>query len=974
MFADHDFMEDWWEDKYADVTFGSNLYTTRFLYDADKDYDDDGWSNYAEARYNMQCLPIAASEVTHYNAANELVKDYPIPTIALDVRYNGNQKIDSSSIIVQTTTDPSSLKAPEATWTASASNTASTAELFRDLGIWSDRHAVGTMTPGAISAQDIQLQSAFWSSSSKFTWYCANGYFVGSYDEFLRAQMMDDTVTLVTGTMAYGKLDGVTVTTDAEGRNAYLTLSGASFSRRLGTINLKTGAYDIDLGQLSDVAITEVVTNTGTSTGNATNGAAYYSAQQGAFRLRYKANPSFGVPRTLYLGAADSGYVREGTNYITAFADMNGDGKWTAGEPYGCATPYGTEIGWRTASAALTLSDTDPSMARYDLASIFQGGANTEEAIKALNDRDVNGYSSLMSTPEWIGTNMPSTSAANVHVRVMRSEINGLSENAKKGVSVSYCVLDCTANLANHPDLTEADLLADGRIDLDAALLGTHWQSVFGLTSVDAITNTRYRIVVGDGTVNGYATNNNLARSFINVFELNRTECIPVAPVGGIVYAGCPTFSWTQTNSVKRYPAFRLRVYTAAGTQVYDSGARRAPVANSDGIYSWTAPLYVGEPTALGKLFSTTNDYYWTVSMLDAKFTSPSTAEKHAAFRLNASGDNGGQSDYGSILVAVKYFGPATVSTNYASSAKGLIRVQAFTSPDFSGQPAGEGYAYDLSGLRATNSVTVNARITGLPVGTYYVRAFIDSNGDLLRSKWESWGYSCYVGSTRTQVYDPQGYTVAQGANETLQATVYVEDCDIDQDGFPDAWEYDQNGDATLKTIGAASGNTFYTQVNTNLLATVKAFDLAEVTDFMTYALYGTTIADSDGDGVNDIAELILGTNPAAADNVATATSVTLNSVSTNGVSFTVASSSTAQSAATASGNRVYSLAASASTAYTWKLWYKASLDQPTWTVVASGTITVSGSDVSTEADSAAKSSTAYDPNSGFYKVTIEKQ
>ena len=144
----------------------------------------------------------------------------------------------------------------------------------------------------------------------------------------------------------------------------------------------------------------------------------------------------------------------------------------------------------------------------------------------------------------------------------------------------------------------------------------------------------------------------------------------------------------------------------------------------------------------------------------------------------------------------------------------------------------------NVSAIASEESPDANAVILGVEPGTYYVRAFIDTDGDGSKSPWESWGYSCYVGAVDAPYanisrggdasasaadfpYTPRSYVVAVGTDPSL-ADIYIEDVDTDNDGLPDVWEMEQKSSLTAKS--SPTGNTFFTKVNTNLVDTVKAY------------------------------------------------------------------------------------------------------------------------------------------------------
>ena len=94
---------------------------------------------------------------------------------------------------------------------------------------------------------------------------------------------------------------------------------------------------------------------------------------------------------------------------------------------------------------------------------------------------------------------------------------------------------------------------------------------------------------------------------------------------------------------------------------------------------------------------------------------------------------------------------------------------------------------------------------------------------DASKSKWESWGYACSVLDTKAlSVYQPVPVAVSY-ADMIPVATVFIEDADTDNDGFPDAWEVMRNGNLT--TQGTISGNTSFATVNPQLAATLSAYD-----------------------------------------------------------------------------------------------------------------------------------------------------
>jgi hypothetical protein len=190
-------------------------------------------------------------------------------------------------------------------------------------------------------------------------------------------------------------------------------------------------------------------------------------------------------------------------------------------------------------------------------------------------------------------------------------------------------------------------------------------------------------------------------------------------------------------------------------------------------------------------VFEPRKTYLWSVSMLDAKFTKPS-GETQVEFMMQDTSGSGGSTDYGFIPVTVKYLGPGDVATD--SHVK-CLRVEAYTSQDFRGVPFGVGYVADDTDLRSIHKNSVNVNIAGLPTDKeYYIRAFIDTNGNGTREDWESWGYACYRGaSDRNDYYTPRPFKPTN-VEKGVGCEVYVEDADTNCNMVPDVLEYQTDG------------------------------------------------------------------------------------------------------------------------------------------------------------------------------------
>jgi hypothetical protein len=247
------------------------------------------------------------------------------------------------------------------------------------------------------------------------------------------------------------------------------------------------------------------------------------------------------------------------------------------------------------------------------------------------------------------------------------------------------------------------------------------------------------------------------------------------------------------------YTAFRLQILDGEEV-VYDSGINRAPALNANGRYEWTAPIAPGDQMPSGKILSTAGNYTWSVTMYNSKFRYDGYSKAPGLLRtiVNKQQDVDDNA-YNAIAVCVKYAGPTNVLKNcdsVATTSEGIVRVQAFTTADFSGEYASAAFVTNMGNIADASINVANGKISGLPAGTYYVRAYIDSNGNFKKDNWESWGAA------------KEPVTVGAGIAVPL-AGVYIEDADTDGDWVPDAYEFVQNGSLTVNDGDAEISGEF---------------------------------------------------------------------------------------------------------------------------------------------------------------------
>ncbi|MBQ1345059.1 MAG: hypothetical protein IIY62_01730, partial [Kiritimatiellae bacterium] len=324
-------------------------------------------------------------------------------------------------------------------------------------------------------------------------------------------------------------------------------------------------------------------------------------------------------------------------------------------------------------------------------------------------------------------------------------------------------------------------------------------------------TEVTYRIVLGNGTIDTAETNNLFGIATTRHFDLATLRTRPIALSPGnadaVVRDARPTFKWSM-GGFNSYTAFQLQIMSGS-TVVWDSGVRRAPSADLNGVYTFTADAYADSNSGQNAqgMLQNNKDYTWRVSMYNAKFKSAYWSSENPTFRMNVPTAGYG---YGSIPVCVRYYGPPSWR-NYTV----IVRVEAFDTPDFTGAPVSRGYVLRRQTLSSTNTAhTANCTLIGLPKGTYYVRAFLDVFSNdfggtrFMRDAWESWGYACGREKAPAQPYAALPIVIDDVNAGMKPVDVYIEDTDINGNALPDLWEVLQSGSASVLDQGVHGGYT----------------------------------------------------------------------------------------------------------------------------------------------------------------------
>ncbi len=977
MFADHDFMEDSWEDKY-EVS-----YISRGLYDSLADRDDDGWSNYAECRANTD--PTVQSRPSII--AGYTMKEHPIPEVNLTVSYNGNGAL-VAPLYIKAYSDVS--KIADAVWVVSGNT-----EQEKYIGVNPNKTYTMKLGPGAYQQGSLEVaqKPTYWRAVN------TNGAVDVSYEAQWAPILAEKTMSgsLDKGEV-YDKISGTTIG-EIDYKNGIVTVD---FTKLQGEIvELAEGVkvyHDLSTAHIKFTWTSIVPSDSTTFSLNlADPKSAELEKESDSGSSGGASGDEESTSRQLSMGR-----LREGNNTFIAWLDKDNNGEYSVGEPYGVVTDV--DVGWNSAKAKIELTEVTPQLARMDLQALITAG--NFEAANDATDRGATGLGTPNVAPATIGTNMPVVTK-NAHIRIKRDKVN-IGQMTSPEV-LSAVLYDKVLDLNVHPYLTEADILAGGGYDLDWGV-GDLWKQYNSGVPFADFSEVTYRIVVGDSDAASEYFDNNLPLKFVNKFEMRNTPTpiTAVSPVGGMELSGSPTFTWTHENTIgKVYPAFQIRIWKAdregnpadVANPIYDSGVVRAPTRNKLGQYVWTAPIYEGMVTPEGHVFSTTETYVWSITMLDAKFTSFPTDATKETFRLNATSNKYDGNGYGAISVAVKYFGALAADVSATVSEEGLknmIHVQAFENPDFTGKPVSEGYVTDVASIRSAASIEANATIRGLPVGKkYYIRAYLDTNASNTKDQWESWGYSNYIGSDDVskvfkydinllgalgsspnttigadKVYTPKAVELTANGVIVDTPVVFMEDADVDNDGLPDSWEMHNEG--TLGSRDAVTGSTFFAKVNPELSQSLPQYNLG-----LTEAGQGSgsgympllAALLSGDDSSSYQAAILLGQEAAV-----TEASARIVDFSPESGTVIEADTETTIVGSSKTGNLMFSTEPPEVVVVKWELLYSDTLDGE-FTVVEEGSITVVGSTAESakvDAIAAAKQSPKYNEKQGFFKVNVK--
>ena len=261
-----------------------------------------------------------------------------------------------------------------------------------------------------------------------------------------------------------------------------------------------------------------------------------------------------------------------------------------------------------------------------------------------------------------------------------------------------------------------------------------------------------------------------------------------------------------------------------------------APFEDVNGARKAALPFYAGDRRPDGGTW--TNDRYFariTVAAGSDGVSNSSLPSAWSAFLLNLqTPENGGKAAIDGDLV---YFGKVTEAYPADSALVGdvlPIIIQAFRSSGFSSVPDAQIQVdYVCDGNPTPNKGTYE--LLGLRSEPYYVRAFIDVNGNRALDYWEPWGFAKDGAEASDYEPDPIDLTGVGSIRES-NVQIVIRDRDTDDDDLPDGFEWMHWGTLRWGAYDDADGDT-----------------LDNLTEFMADPFDSNpNDPDSDDDGLND--------------------------------------------------------------------------------------------------------------------------
>lgn len=303
-------------------------------------------------------------------------------------------------------------------------------------------------------------------------------------------------------------------------------------------------------------------------------------------------------------------------------------------------------------------------------------------------------------------------------------------------------------------------------------------------------------------------------------------------------------FNYARNELEFKVPAsatsYRFQIATSSGGVALITTTNIVPFRDVDGVCKAALPFYAGDnyaATAGGYASSTwTNGRYWV--RIQAATPSAVALSPWSAINLDIEAPlpvSNGVSMFGGELY---YFGKVSHGFGAGQNTNLTVIVQAFQSPGFSGVADGQVQVAYQCNTNLPSAKKGTYTVKGLRNGTYYVRAFIDENGNRTLDPWEPVGFASVPdgdGGEKPIAIDLEG--TAGVARDGVR--IVIRDRDTDDDQLPDGWEWMYYGNLARGAYDIAA-NTWTILRNYE----IEPADLDPTKD------------DYDGDGVSDTIEV----------------------------------------------------------------------------------------------------------------------
>lgn len=792
LYTDHDFMEDFWERRYYPATSVD-------LHDPWKDPDNDGWCNFAEARANPFGFTHSTSpdRIEAILYGDKKVPEYPEPVLPITFDYFGRKSVtnDTAAIVVNTYTTSDMNGKPDATFRIPL--TTERVEKTQVLGNLRTGLVRGVLDPGHIAPGTFIVQITRYVPAHGTTDY--------SIEEDGTLYFHDD----MGGESPNGEIGNLLGTMVGLNENGEVEL----YDSHYGTINYKTGEYSINLEKEF------FWSSTGTSAIGNVLTASYETAL-----------PTTEFPLTFSLVKPTSGHIREGKNYITAFIDYNGDGRWNVDEPAGMTDTLTVDVGWdRVEDIHIGLTDEAPP-----------GTVRVEFPAEILESI---GTATIVIMDEYRNRELYEKTLVYPKNNIMEADIF-----TKTNTPYGYLPG------SNNPNVKEIIYQ-------------------LGYKRPDDPTVYIWDESIGDTAVTNYVDR-------IRTAEL-------LSPINSqIIGTSRPTIEWTcDVQPVN----INIKVTSKdTGLNIYTSGAILCPgpvksVIRADGsslnTYRMTLPLNAGDMNdSTGRIFCN-GDYAVEVTLRGSGSADNSSVSISGSFRLDvvSSTNNTQYGEYHSGYYKAQVIYNGVLQESALSGVK--LYVRAFTTASFNGPPAAAAGTTIMGSASSRDPLTgasvANVELTGLNIQAtdgsaipYYTMAFLDLNNNGLWDHWEPWGYAI-TGKTSSYFYDAMPSYAHRSATSDV-TTFFIQDVDTDNDKLADSWEWLQAGKpkatasehnpSFLKCLGtSSSGNQngdCWDENGSGGCSTPSSLMLSGSLDAV----------DTDGDGLSDFFEQLLGTDPNVAN------------------------------------------------------------------------------------------------------------